>query len=153
MNTLWKIIYHNSAQHDEILLIGDLYLATIEKYMEYFCDIYHVKNLVKEPTCFKNHNKHFCIYLFLTYCSRSFQDTQVAKQKHNVVFYRNYKMFDCKKSRRRLENELIKFDIINMEFQTFLNILLPVLNENVPIKRNLLEQIMQAFLQKICEKL
>ena len=118
-----------------------------------FCDIYHLKNLVKEPTCFKNRNKHFCIYLFLTYCSKSFQDTQVAKQKHNVVFYRNYKMFDCKKIRRRLENELIKFDIINMEFQTFLNILLPVLNENVPIKRNLLEQIMQAFLQKICEKL
>ena len=33
------------------------------------------------------------------------------KQKHNTVFYGNYKTFDCKKFRTEFGNELMKFDI------------------------------------------
>ena len=46
--------------------------------MERFCEIYHLKNLVKEPNCFKNPNKTSCNYLFLPNCSKSLQDPQVV---------------------------------------------------------------------------
>ena len=55
-NSLGKRLDRNSAQYDRTLLIGDLNSETTEKRMESFCDIYHLKNLAKEPTCLKNPN-------------------------------------------------------------------------------------------------
>ena len=63
-------------------------------------------------------------------CSRSFQDTQVIetglsdfhkmnltvlkmlfpKEKHETIFYRNYKSFDNLKFKEALNRELIKYD-------------------------------------------
>lgn len=71
-----------------------------------------------------------------------------TKQKHDTVFYRTYKTSESKKSMTQVENELMKFDISNIEFQTLDNILSSVLIENVPLK-----QKMQALLPKIWEKL
>ena len=67
-----------------------------------------------------------------------------TKQKHDTVFYRTYKTSESKKSMTQVENELMKFDISNIEFQTLDNILSSVLIENVPLK-----QKMQALLPKI----
>lgn len=53
-----------------------------------------------------------------------------------------------KKFRTHLENEFMKFDISDIEFQSFHDILLSVLNENAPLKK-ILEQIMQGLLPKI----
>ena len=58
-----------------------------------------------------------------------------TKQKHDTVFYRSYKTFDSKKSRTNLENELMKFDVNSIEFQTIDNLLLSVLNEYAPFKQ------------------
>ena len=40
-------------------------------------ELYDLKNLVKEKTCFKSVENPSCIDLFLTNCSRSFQNTMV----------------------------------------------------------------------------
>ena len=69
LNSLGKTLYHSLAQYNRIFLI-DLNSETTEKNIEHFSDIYHLKNLVKEPTCFKNPNKPSCIGLFLTNRSR-----------------------------------------------------------------------------------
>ena len=53
----------------------------------------------------------------------------LIEQKHNRKFYRNYKTIDSKKFRKKLENDLMKFNIKNIEFQTFHNILVSVLND------------------------
>ena len=78
-----KILDRNSAQYDSaqfgIFLIEDLNSEPTEKHMEHFCGIFYLKNLVKEPTCSKYPNKTSCIDLFLTNCSKSFKDTQVAE--------------------------------------------------------------------------
>ena len=79
LSSLGKIVDHNLAQYDRIFLIGDLNLETTEKHIEVFCDIYHFKNLIKEPSCFENPNKPSCIRLLLTNCSKRFQDTQVLE--------------------------------------------------------------------------
>ena len=91
------------------LCIGDFNSATSETTLRNFCDLYKLKNLLSELTCFKNLDNPSCIDLFVTNCSRSFQDTQVietslsdfhktnltvlkmyfTKQKHETIFYRN----------------------------------------------------------------
>ena len=72
-----------------------------------------------------------------------------TKQKHDTVFYRTYKTSESKKSMTQVENELMKFDISNIEFQTLDNILPSVLIENVPLNKNTFKQKMQALLPKI----
>ena len=47
-----------------------------------------------------------------------------------------------------MENELIKFDRNNIEFQTFDNILLSVLIENVPLKQKYLKANNASFITK-----
>ena len=111
--------------------------------MKNFCDIYHLKNLVNVPTCYKNPLKPSCFDLFLTNCSRSFQDTQIietglsdfhkmnitvlkmffSKQKHETVFFRNYKKFDNSAFSKALNRELLKYDLNNIEYDTFQEIM------------------------------
>ena len=78
--------------------------------------------------------KKLDIDLFLTNCSRSFQDSPVieagvsdfhkmnltvlkmyfTKQKHETIFYRNYKKFDNQKFKEPLNRELMKHDVNNI---------------------------------------
>ena len=39
------------------------------------CTLFKLKNIVKEPTCYKNLENPSCIDLFLTNCPRSFHNT------------------------------------------------------------------------------
>ena len=107
---LSQIIDRNSSRYDKYLCIGDFNLETSVTVLRNFYDLYKQKNLVSEPTCFKNPDNPSCIDLILTNCSSSFQDTQVietglpdihkmnltvlkmhfTKQKHEAIFYRNY---------------------------------------------------------------
>ena len=79
--------------------------------MKDFRNIYSFKNLIKEPTCFKNPANPKCIDLLLTNRRRSFQNSCVIetglpdfhkmtvtvlryffkKVKPKVIFYRDYK--------------------------------------------------------------
>ena len=44
-----------------------------------FSDSYDLENLIKEPTCYKNPNKPFCLDLILTNKPRSFQHSCVIE--------------------------------------------------------------------------
>ena len=79
--------------------------------MENFCGTYHLLNLIKGPTCFKNPDKPLCIDLLLTHFLKSSLKLQTLetdlsdfhklmltvlnihykKQKPLVVTYRDYK--------------------------------------------------------------
>ena len=72
-----------------------------------FCDLYNFKNLIKEPTCFKNPVNPTCIDLMLTNSYRSFQNSCAIEtglsdfhrmivtvmKAYRVVTYRDYKNF------------------------------------------------------------
>ena len=47
--------------------------------MQEFCNVYNLKNLVSEPTCFKNVDNPSCIDLVLTNNSRSFLKSSVVE--------------------------------------------------------------------------
>ena len=141
---LSKIIDRNSSHYDKYHCIGDSNSETSETALKNFCDLYKLKNLVRKPTCFRNPDNPSCIDLFLTNCSRSFQDTQVlktglsdfhkmnlkvlkiffTKQKHETIFYRNYKKFDNPKFKEALNRELVKYDLNNIDHENFHEIVL-----------------------------
>ena len=49
-----------------------------EACMDDFLDEFHAKNMVKEPTCFKNPDNPSCVDLFITNSSRSFMKTMAV---------------------------------------------------------------------------
>ena len=52
--------------------------------------------------------------------------------KPTVVNYRDYRNFRNEEFRAQLDNEILKQDINNMEYQHFLNIFVEVLNQACP---------------------
>ena len=133
--------------------------------MKNICDIYHIKNLVKVRTCYKNPLKPSCINLFLTNCSRSIQDTQVietklsgfhkiiitvlkmffSKQNHETVFFRNYKKFDNSAVREAVNRELLKYDLDNIKYDTLQEIIVSLLNVYAPLKKKYLRANHTSF--------
>ena len=76
---LSKIFDRNSSRYDKYLCIGDFNSDTSETTLTNFCDLYKLKDLVREPTYLKNPDSPPYIDLLLRNCSRSFQDTQVIE--------------------------------------------------------------------------
>ena len=97
--------------YDNFLIVGDFNSEMSESAMDIFCETYHLHNLIKGPTCFKNLNKKSCISLLLMNFPDSFLKSQTLetglsdfhkltltvpkmhykKQKPLVVTYRDYK--------------------------------------------------------------
>ena len=61
---------------DKILLAGDFNPEVQETILNNFLELYNLRNLVYETTCFKLLQNPTCIDLFLTNCNKSFQHTQ-----------------------------------------------------------------------------
>ena len=123
---------NNIVSYDNIILLGDFNVAPEEAKMSEFLNMYSLKNLVSQKTCFKNPENPSCIDLILTNRSLIFQNffetglsdfhklkltvlkQYYPKQKPKVVFYRKYKNFRNNLFRNELENELSNYDINNM---------------------------------------
>ena len=150
------------------LCIGDFNSETSETTLRNLCDLYKLKNLVSEPAFLKNPDNPSCIDLFLTNCSRSFQDTQVietglsdfhkmnltvlkmyfTKQKYETIFYRNYKKFGNLKFKKALNRELMKNDANNKDYEIFKKTVLSILNAHAPLKKKLLRANHATFVTK-----
>ena len=63
------------STYDKFLLAGDLNVQEEDDILDEFMEDYLAKNLVKEPTCFKNAENPSCIDLFITNSYLSFQKT------------------------------------------------------------------------------
>ena len=93
----------------------------------------------------------------LTISHRSFQNTNIfetvsvlkshfPKQKPNVVSYRSYKRIRNNSFRTELDNELLKYDLCNIEYQHFLNIFLDILNKHAAIKKKYIRAKQSNFM-------
>ena len=160
LEELSKVLYRTLSQYERCLCIGDFNSEITE--------FYHLKILVNFPTCYKNPLKPSCIDLFLTNCSRSFQDTQVietglsdfhkmnmtvlkmffSKQTHETVFFRNYKNFDNSVFRKVLNRELLKYHLNNIEYDTFQEIIVSLLNVYASLKKKYLRPNHASFVTK-----
>ena len=109
---LYTAIDHYSDKYENFVVVGDFNALETEQDINDFMDLFALKNLVKEPTCFKSGNPK-CIDLILTNRERNFQHTTAIetglsdfhklsvtvlkttfdKHRPNVVNYRDYKNF------------------------------------------------------------
>ena len=55
-----------SSCYENFIIIGDFNVETNNSAISVFSDTYDLKSLIKEPTCYKNPNKPYCIGLILT---------------------------------------------------------------------------------------
>ena len=165
LENLSEVLNRDLSQYEGLLCIGDFNSEITEFAVKNICDIYHIKNLVKVRTCYKNPLKPSCINLFLTNCSRSIQDTQVietklsgfhkiiitvlkmffSKQNHETVFFRNYKKFDNSAVREAVNRELLKYDLDNIKYDTLQEIIVSLLNVYAPLKKKYLRANHTSF--------
>ena len=58
LRVLTEGIQFYSKDYENILLMGDYNAEITETNMSSFCEIYHLTNIIKQPTCFKNLQIH-----------------------------------------------------------------------------------------------
>ena len=75
-----------------------------------------------------------------------------SKQKHETVFFRNYKKFDNSAFREALNRELLKYDLNHIEYDTFQEIIVSLLNIYAPLKKIYLRANHASFVTKELRK-
>ena len=71
-----------------------------------------------------------------------------TKQKHETIFYRNYKKFDNLKFKEALNRELMKHDLNNIDYEDFHEIVLSILNAHAPLKKKHLRANHASFVTR-----
>ena len=164
-----KTIDSLSSRYENFLLIGDFNFEVSDVSMKEFCDIYSFKNLIKEPTCFKNPANPKCIDLMLTNRYRSFQNSCVIetglsdfhkmtvtvlraffkKAEPKVISYRDYKNVTNDNFRLLLEELSGNFDFTNeTALDSFLDICREALNKTAPLKQKYVKANNSPFMNK-----
>ena len=136
-----------------------------------FCDLYNLKNLITDPTCFKNPQNPSSIDVILTNKSRSFQNSQTvetglsdhhkmtitvlksyfSKQDPVTINYRDYKLFD----KFTFQDELLnKFGSMftNINYELFEHTFMNLLNKHAPMKTKYVRANNSPFMNKILSK-
>ena len=55
-----------TSKYDNTILVGDFNAEPADTAVSNFCEIYNLKNIIREKTCFKNPNNPSCIDLIIT---------------------------------------------------------------------------------------
>ena len=158
------------SNYDKFLLAGDFNTEETNDSLDDFLFEHNVRNLVKEPTCFKSIENPSCIDLFLTNTPQSFQNTTAIttglsdfhkmvvtvlkttfpKAKPKIIYYRDYKKFNLQEFRKELRNELKKTVVLG--YAHFEHIFLEVLEKHAPMKQKVVRANDKPFMTKILRK-
>ena len=158
-----KALDMHTSMYNNILLIGDFNEKESEPNTLQFLENYNLKNLVKEPTCYKNPQNPSCIDLILTNKSNNFKNTttfdlglsdfhkmvitsfrfQYKPGAPKVTYYRSYKNFSKPKFKEDLEKALNEkncesYDVFEENF-------LKTLEKHAPLKRKRFELMMHLI--------
>ena len=78
LDSLSKSIDSLSSKYDNFILLGNFNSCIENSPMKTLGEIYKLRNLINEPTCFKNRDNPTCIDSILAYKPFSFKNTYVA---------------------------------------------------------------------------
>ena len=78
LENLGRALDHYSENYENFMFIGDFNMTETEEQLKDFLDLYSLKNLVHEPTCYKSQTAK-CIDLVLTNRNRSVQQTTTVE--------------------------------------------------------------------------
>ena len=170
--TLGKHLDKYLPLYDNIIIMGDFNSEPQEFDMSEFCAIYGLKNMVKEPTCFKSTENPSCVDLILTNRYRSFQSTVTVesglsdfhkmtvsilktyfkKGPPKIISYRDYSRYLPHIFRSDLEKQLPLEILLNMPHGIFMDIFMNVLERHAPIKLKYLRINHSPFITKEIRK-
>ena len=153
------------TKYDNILFLGGF---NSERSENYFFNVYNLRNIINEPTCFMNPNNPSCIDLFLTNRPRCFQNTVALergisdfhkmvvmilkvfykKQKPKIIQHRKCDNFDKDLFREELNNELLNVDLNNTELSEFFETFMSLLDKHAPKKQKYIRANNVNFMTK-----
>ena len=132
MSHISKVIDANLFNYENLILLGEFNAVDSDLYLTDFCELYNLKNLITEPTCYKNPNNPSLVDIILANRRSNFQDSKtietglsdhhklmiitVLKSEFNKkdpiqINYRSYKNFDENYFRHKLSSAL--FNLLN----------------------------------------
>ena len=77
LRVLTEGIQFHSKDYESFLLMGGCNAEITETNMSFFCEIYHLTDIIKQPAGFKNPSNPLCIDLFVTNNANCFQKSSV----------------------------------------------------------------------------
>ena len=90
LKNICKTFDKRNSTYDKLVLLGYFNAKPEEKSIAEFLNLYNLKDLVKQNTCFKNPDKPTCIDFILTNCPHSFQNTDTFEtglpDSHKLTF-------------------------------------------------------------------
>ena len=166
-----RALDHYSENYENFMFIGDFNMIETEEQLKNFLDLYSLKNLVHEPTCYKSQTAK-CIDLVLTNRNRSVQQTTTVETglsdfhkmvvsvlkttfpKHGptVINYRNYKNFNEIVFRNDLRDELGKIEPFNLNYTSFETTFNILLDKHAPTKKKYVRANDKLFMTRALRK-
>ena len=147
--SLSKNVNFYSSKHKNLIVIGNFSAEITNNYFEEFCVSYNLKDLIKQPTCFKYPDNPTLIDHILTNHPKNFLPLSVyetglpdfhqltafyVKHKPKISQYRDFNHFDNASFREDLFQELSLKNVLRREFEKLKYISLKVLNIHAPVK-------------------
>ena len=172
LNQLGPILDYYMPKYGNFLLFGYFNSEMSEDAMKDFCDTYCLSNMIKEPTCFKNILNPSSIDLILTNRSRMFQNSipietglsdhhkltitvmrnLFKKQAPIIISYRDYKHFNHDLFRNELLRDLYNWNSGKINYDTFEEIIIRLLNQHAPLKERFVRANNSPFMNKPLSK-
>ena len=172
LDQLGPCLDHYMSKYDNFILLGDFNSEMSELAMKQFCDTYNLRNLIKEPTCFKNVVNPSTIDLILTNRERRFHNSiaietglsdhhkltitvmksSFQKQVPITILYRDYKNFNHSVFRTELVRELYNQNNDNTNYSLFEEVIVKLLNRHAPLKKRFVRANNSPFMNKTLSK-
>ena len=172
LNTLGDALDQFMTTFDNFLILGDFNSEPSEECMNEFCQLYNLKNLIVEPTCFKNPLKPSLIDLILTNKPKNFHQSKVIetglsdhhkmtvsvlktffkKQAPTCIKYRDYKNFNRILFHTELSEKLNAMDANCSSYALFETIFMEQLNIFAPMKEKYVRANNAPYMNKTLAK-
>ena len=160
------------TQYDNILLMGDFNSEPFEHDMSEFCTLNNLKNLITEPTCYKNAEHPSCIDLMLTNRCKIFKCTTtietglsdfhkmtltVLKQHFKkappkIITYREYKNYIPQNFQLEINRAFPLYILFSISNDEFIEIFMEILNRHAPLKFKYVRMNQGPFMTKQLRK-
>ena len=171
LSQISKGIDANMNNYENLILIGDFNAVNSDLSLTEFCEMYKLKNLITDPTCYKNPNNPSLIDVILTNRKRSFQysktietglsdhhkmiitvlKTEFKKREPIQVNYRCYKHFDEILFRHDLSSALSNLSK-TASYDDFEKLYIDILNPHAPVKKKFVRGNNAPFMNKTLSK-
>ena len=168
LKNISKFVDLNIDKYEKFVFIGDFNVINSHPALNDFCDLYNLKNLISEPTCYKNCENPSSIDKILTNCEHFFQHsttletglsdfhkmvitslkTHHEKKEPLTVNYRSYKNFNDNDFKRELKETLDDIYNEDLTYDEFKHKFMQVLDLHAPMKKKLVRSNNAPFMNK-----